>query len=52
MGDQWVLSRVLVRVEARVPLPGFGKSFDFSIHYDDYVHNVGIDDAWFASGAR
>lgn len=45
--DHWVLHRVLMRVEATLPLPRLGKSFDFSLRFDDYRINQGIDDAVF-----
>ena len=53
VAGHWVLARMLARIEATVPLPGVGKSFDFAIRYDDYRHNVGLDDALFPSrGSR
>jgi len=51
-GEHWVLARAMVRIETTVPLPGMGRAFDFVIRYDDYRHNVGLDDALFAGDAR
>lgn len=48
-GEHWVLARALMRIETTIPLPGLGSSFDFSIRYDDYRHNVGLDDKLFTS---
>ena len=50
--DHWVLARVLVRIETTVPIPGMGRGFDFAIRYDDYRHNVGLDDTLFAGDSR
>jgi hypothetical protein len=50
-GDHWVLARVMARIETTVPLPGMGNAFDFAIRYDDYRHNVGLDDALFSDEA-
>ena len=49
--EHWVLARVMVRVETTIPLPGMGNAFDFAIRYDDYRHNVGLDDALFSDEA-
>jgi hypothetical protein len=50
--DHWVLARVMARMETTVPIPGMGRAFDFAIRYDDYRHNVGLDDTLFAGGPR
>jgi hypothetical protein len=43
----WVLQRVLLRAQTTVPLPTVGRSFDLSIHFDNYAINRGIADALF-----
>jgi len=43
----WVLKRVLMRAESTLPLPMVGRSFDFSLQFDQYAINRGIDDALF-----
>ncbi len=43
----WVLRRVLLRVDANLPLPGIGRSFDFALAFDDYAVNQGIPDSLF-----
>jgi hypothetical protein len=48
-GDFWVLSRVLARIELTIPVPGFGRAFDFGIQYADYRINQGIPDSMFAA---
>lgn len=45
----WVLSRVLMRVRASLPLPKVGRSFDFSMRFDDYRLNQGLPDSLFAA---
>ncbi len=52
VGDHWVLSRVLARVEATIPLPKLGRSFDFSLQYSDYSINQGLSDSLFTSAPR
>lgn len=52
-GDFWVFSRALVRMEMTVPIPRFGRSFDFGIAFNDYATNVGLPDSLFAApGSR
>lgn len=52
-GDVWVFSRALVRMELTVPIPRFGRSFDFGMAFSDYVTNVGLPDSLFAApGSR
>lgn len=46
-GPHWVLHRVLMRVEATLPLPRIGRVFDFSLRFDDYQINSGLSDAIF-----
>ena len=48
----WVLKRVLLRAEAAVPLPQVGRSFDFSVRFDDYAINRGLPDSLFAGHAE
>jgi len=47
-GDFWVLSRVLVRMELTVPVPRFGRAFDFALGCSDYTVNTGLPDSLFA----
>jgi hypothetical protein len=48
----WVLARVLLRAEATLPLPGLGRTFDFSIGLEDYAINRGLPDSLFVGAAR
>ena len=48
----WVLKRVLLRAETTIPLPQVGKSFDFSLRFDDYAINRGLPDSLFAGPAE
>ena len=47
----WVLKRVLLRAEASIPLPQVGRSFDFSMRFDDYAINRGLPDSLFIGPA-
>lgn len=47
----WVLKRVLLRVETALPLPQVGRSFDFSLRFDDYAINRGLPDSLFIGHA-
>ena len=47
VGDFWVLSRALVRVEFTVPLPRVGRSADFAMMMTDYTINTGLPDSVF-----
>jgi hypothetical protein len=51
VGGYWVLSRVLMRAEAAVPLPKVGRSFDFTMRFDDYAINQGLPDSLFAGAS-
>ena len=51
-GEHWVLSRAMIRIASSVPLPKLGKGFDFSLIFDDYIMNAGLDDALFRAGQR
>jgi hypothetical protein len=48
-GEFWVLSRALIRMELTVPLPKFGKAFDFGMSFSDYAVNEGLPDTLFAA---
>lgn len=48
-GDFWVLSRALIRMELTVPLPKFGRAFDFAMQFSDYTVNAGLPDTLFAA---
>jgi hypothetical protein len=48
----WVLKRVLLRAEASIPLPEVGRSFDFSLRFDDYAINQGLPDSLFIEPAE
>ncbi len=48
----WVLSRMLVRIELTVPLPKFGRAFDFAMAMSDYRVNSGLPDSMFAAPAK
>ena len=47
-GEFWVLSRVMVRMELSVPIPRFGRSFDFAMALSDYTVNTDLPDSLFA----
>ena len=47
----WVLKRMLLRAEATLPLPKVGRSFDFSMSFDQYAINTGLPDSIFARPA-
>ncbi len=52
-GNHWVLSRALVRMELTLPVPRFGRSFDFGMAFSDYRVNAGLPDSLFAApGSR
>lgn len=48
----WVLSRVLVRATATLPLPRLGRSFDLGLRIEDYALNTGLADSLFAGHGR
>lgn len=52
VGEHWVLSRALARIEATVPLPKVGRAFDFGLQYEHYVINQGLPDSLFAGEPR
>ena len=45
----WVLKRVLVRLEAGLPLPQVGRSFDLGLQFGSYAINTGLPDSLFAT---
>ena len=47
MGDFWVLSRALVRMELTLPVPKLGRSFDVGMAFTDYTVNTGLPDSLF-----
>lgn len=52
VGPHWVMSRMLLRVEATVPFPKFGRAFDFALQFTDYSINSGVPDSLFADTAK
>ena len=53
VGDFWVMSRMLIRMELTIPVPKFGRSFDLAMAFSDYAVNSGLPDSLFApSGKR
>ena len=48
-GEFWVLSRVLIRMELTIPIPKFGRSFDFAMAMSDYTMNSDLPDSLFPS---
>ncbi len=51
-GEFWVMSRMLVRMELTIPLPRFGRSFDFALAFSDYAVNSGLPDSLFATSGK
>ena len=51
-GDFWVMSRVLMRMELTVPIPKFGRAFDFALALSDYTVNTDLPDSLFAGTDR
>lgn len=49
VGEHWVVSRMLVRVRATLPIPKFGRDFDFGIQFSDYSINSGLPDSIFTT---
>lgn len=52
VGEFWVMSRVLVRIELTIPIPKFGQSFDFGMALSDYTVNSGLPDSLFSATAK
>lgn len=44
----WVLTKVLMRVETTIPVPRFGRVFDFGIQQSEWTINQGVPDSVFA----
>ncbi len=51
VGQHWVVSRMLVRIRATIPIPKFGRAFDFAMQFADYSINTGLPDSLFAKPA-
>jgi hypothetical protein len=51
-GDFWVMSRVLMRMELTIPIPKFGRAFDFALALSDYTVNTDLPDSLFAGTDR
>lgn len=49
VGEFWVLSRILARMDMTLPMPGIGRAFDIGIQYSDYRINEGLPDSLFAA---
>ena len=49
VGDLWVLSRLLARIETTIPIPKYGRSFDFGVQFSQYAINTGLPDSLFAA---
>lgn len=49
VGELWVVSRMLVRVETTVPFPHLGRSFDFGLQWSQYAINTGLQDSLFVT---
>lgn len=43
----WVLARVMMRGELTIPMPKFGRTFEFGVIYDDYQINPPLPDSVF-----
>ena len=52
VGDTWVLSRVMARIEFTVPLPKLGRSVDFAMLMSDYAIDTGLPDSLFTTPRR
>ena len=48
-GEFWVLWRVLIRMELTIPIPKFGRAFDFAMAMSDYTLNSDLPDSLFPS---
>jgi hypothetical protein len=51
VGDTWMLSRLLVRVETSIPFPRYGRSFDLGVVFSQYALNTGLPDSLFVKPA-
>ena len=52
VGDLWMLSRVLMRIEMTFPIPRVGRAFDVGILFSDYQVNTGLPDSLFSKSHR
>jgi hypothetical protein len=52
VGDLWVLSRVLARIQTTIPIPHYGTSFDFGMQFSQYAINAGLPDSLFAPAKK
>ena len=52
VGDTWVLSRVMARIEFTVPLPKLGRSVDFAMLMSDHAIDTGLPDSLFTTSSR
>ena len=48
----WVLAHVLMRIETTIPVPKFGKVFDFGIQQTEWAVNEGLPDSLFVGAAK
>lgn len=48
VGDLWMLSRLLARIDSTLPLPRLGRSFDLGVQFTQYALNTGLPDSIFA----
>jgi hypothetical protein len=51
VGELWVLSRVLLRVETTIPIPTYGRTFDFGMQFTRFTVNTGLPDSIFTAVA-
>jgi outer membrane lipoprotein-sorting protein len=51
-GEFWVMSRLLMRIELTIPVPRFGRSFDFAMAFSDYTVNTDLPDSLFAASGK
>lgn len=49
VGEHWVMSRLLARIEATLPLPKLGRAFDFGMQFSDYAINTQLPDSLFTN---
>lgn len=50
-GGTWVLGRVMMKGELTIPMPKWGRTFEFAILYDDYQINPDLPDSVFTGRA-
>ena len=49
VGELWMLSRLLARVETTIPIPRYGRSFDLGVQFSQYAINTGLPDSLFVT---